>query len=339
VKELQEDLTEKLGQGKLFFDMGYTPDQINDRLGLGMDASPVSALPFAGRPAPGQFGAPGQQDSTPARAMWRQVTKAAIPAYGSAEHIARMKEVDDRQEPHVIKMRKELKKQLQRQQIDVGRALRDGKQLGRGRSIDGDKLKLTVAEFFNVTDEVKKFIEAFRGIIAAMFQAAGDAEFAGTGAEGSFDIEQSGVQVAIEKVLKEMAQKVNDTTYNELVDLFQEAEAAGESIPQIMERLSAYYEGRKSDASTERIARTTMTGADNSAAIEAYSQSGVVSGQTWLAALDDRTRDAHIDAHGQTRKLGESFDVGGESLRFPGDPTGSAENIINCRCTVQPEVE
>jgi HK97 family phage portal protein len=89
VKELQEDLTEKLGQGKLFFDMGYTPDQINDRLGLGMDASPVSALPFAGRPAPGQFGAPGQQDSTPARAMWRQVTKAAIPAYGSAEHIAR----------------------------------------------------------------------------------------------------------------------------------------------------------------------------------------------------------------------------------------------------------
>lgn len=338
VKELQEDLTEKLTQGKQFFEMGYTPDQINERLGLGMEPSPVSALPFAGRPVPGQFGAPGQ-DSTPARAMWRQVTKAAVPEYGSAEHVARLKEVEDRQEPHVVNMRKELKKQLQRQQIDVGRSLRDGKQLGRGKNIDDDKLKLTVAEFFNVSGEAKKFIEAFRAIITAMFQASGDAEFAGTGAEGSFDIEQSGVQAAIDKVLKEMAQKVNDTTYTELVDLFQEAEAAGESIPEMMERLSSYFEGRKSDASTERIARTTMTGADNSAALEAYGQSGVVSETTWLSALSDTTRDAHRDAHGQTRKLGESFDVGGESLRFPGDPTGSAGNIINCVCTVQPQVE
>jgi len=26
--------------------------------------------------------------------------------------------------------------------------------------------------------------------------------------------------------------------------------------------------------------------------------------------------------------------VGGERLMYPGDPSGSAENVINCRCAV-----
>lgn len=343
VKQLQEDLTEKLEQGKRFFEMGYTPDQINDRLGLGMDMSPVSDLPFAGRPVPGLLGG---IDSTPARAIARQamqqtVNKAAVPDYGTAEHEARMKEVEDRQEPHIVKMRKELKKQFQRQQIEVGRALRDGKSkgLGRGKHIEGDKLKLNVDELFNLSDEVKRWIDEFLDIVAGMFYAAGIAEFLRVGGEGEFDVNQGPVQDAIEEVLGEMARKVNDTTYNDLVDLFQEAEAEGESIPMMMERLSSYFEGRKSDASTERIARTTMTGADSKAGIEAYAQSGVVSEVAWLSALLPTTRQAHIDAHGQIRKLGESFDVGGEKLRYPGDPAGSAENIINCVCTPQPIVE
>ncbi len=54
--------------------------------------------------------------------------------------------------------------------------------------------------------------------------------------------------------------------------------------------------------------------------------------QRWVATLDAVTRDAHIIADGQTRALGETFDVGGEQLRRPGDPRGSIENTINCRC-------
>mgnify|MGYP001804312122 CR=1 FL=1 len=30
----------------------------------------------------------------------------------------------------------------------------------------------------------------------------------------------------------------------------------------------------------------------------------------------------------------EDFDVQGEKLAYPGDPKGSAANVINCRCTV-----
>lgn len=52
----------------------------------------------------------------------------------------------------------------------------------------------------------------------------------------------------------------------------------------------------------------------------------------WIAAEDERTRDDHADADGQTVALDEPFSVGGEELMYPGDAEGSPEQIINCRC-------
>ena len=54
----------------------------------------------------------------------------------------------------------------------------------------------------------------------------------------------------------------------------------------------------------------------------------------WLASLDGRERDAHRAANGQRKPSEEPFVVGGEYLKFPGDPNASAGNRINCRCTV-----
>jgi hypothetical protein len=40
----------------------------------------------------------------------------------------------------------------------------------------------------------------------------------------------------------------------------------------------------------------------------------------------------HRDADGQTVPVFMPFQVAGEPLQFPGDPSGSPENVINCRC-------
>ncbi len=37
--------------------------------------------------------------------------------------------------------------------------------------------------------------------------------------------------------------------------------------------------------------------------------------------------------------MGQPFIVGGEQLQYPGDPAGSAWNVISCRCTQLPIVE
>jgi hypothetical protein len=49
-------------------------------------------------------------------------------------------------------------------------------------------------------------------------------------------------------------------------------------------------------------------------------------------------RIAHVLADGQLRKPGEAFEVGGEKLQYPRDPSGSPENTINCTCLVYPHL-
>lgn len=55
----------------------------------------------------------------------------------------------------------------------------------------------------------------------------------------------------------------------------------------------------------------------------------------WISSNDGRTRDKRFDhrgADGETVNLSDYFQETGERLRYPGDPSGSAGNVIHCRC-------
>ena len=56
----------------------------------------------------------------------------------------------------------------------------------------------------------------------------------------------------------------------------------------------------------------------------------------WSTMRDDRVRDWHHDAEGQSRPVNDAFSVGGEQLMFPGDQSlgASLRNLVNCRCAV-----
>jgi hypothetical protein len=86
------------------------------------------------------------------------------------------------------------------------------------------------------------------------------------------------------------------------------------------------------------IARTETHTAANFGAQQAAELTGLKMMREWVSAQDDRTRDTseadHVDADGQTVGMKEPFTVSGEKLMFPGDPSGSAANVINCRCAV-----
>lgn len=78
------------------------------------------------------------------------------------------------------------------------------------------------------------------------------------------------------------------------------------------------------------IARTESHGAANYGANAAAKETGLQILKEWVASQDERTREAHAEADGQTVQMDEPFIVGGEALMYPGDPGGSAENVINC---------
>lgn len=90
--------------------------------------------------------------------------------------------------------------------------------------------------------------------------------------------------------------------------------------------------GKSAARRAERIARTETHTASQVGSEAAARSSGLDMVGEWAAVEDARTRPAHAEADGQIIELGGTFTVGGEQLRYPGDPNGSAGNIINCRC-------
>lgn len=82
----------------------------------------------------------------------------------------------------------------------------------------------------------------------------------------------------------------------------------------------------------ERIARTEGHRIQQSSTRDAQYASkakGADVVKQWDASLDKRTRDSHAKVDGEVRELDERFSNG---LRYPGDPSGSAAEVINCRC-------
>lgn len=85
------------------------------------------------------------------------------------------------------------------------------------------------------------------------------------------------------------------------------------------------------------IARTETHNAAMYASLETAKETGVVTRKQWVAAQDDRTRAepfSHREVTPPVVLLAEPFDVGGEPLMYPGDASGSAANVINCRCAL-----
>jgi len=84
----------------------------------------------------------------------------------------------------------------------------------------------------------------------------------------------------------------------------------------------------------QTIARTETHASANYAVHEAFISTGIEARREWVAAEDERTREDHINANGQIVGLNEAFVVGDSELMYPSDPSGSPEQVINCRCAV-----
>ncbi|MDI6872092.1 MAG: phage portal protein [Bacillota bacterium] len=169
-----------------------------------------------------------------------------------------------------------------------------------------------------------------------VIQAFGQEMIDSLSVDAVFDLLNPAVVEFLKTTAGEMIKGINQTTLQALRETLIEGVEAGESIPKLADRIAAVFaeaKGRRSEV----IARTEVLRASNFGALEGMRQAGAEQ-KEWLATRDDRVRDAHLKADGQVRALSEPFIVGGEELMYPGDPAGSPENTIQCRCTVLPRV-
>lgn len=113
---------------------------------------------------------------------------------------------------------------------------------------------------------------------------------------------------------------------------FVAATMQGEGIPELTKRIQQLTGRSLNDA--RRIARTHSRRIYNAGRFFGYNEAarmGIRMSKQWVSTYDGRTRKSHKMMQGETVRLNEEFSNG---LRYPADPNGSAEEVINCRCAV-----
>jgi uncharacterized protein with gpF-like domain len=135
--------------------------------------------------------------------------------------------------------------------------------------------------------------------------------------------------------------RIPDETANLVFAEINDGVNAGEDVEQLaarVDRVLSYTGSERWPGRARTIAATETTRAYGAATMAAGMEQARVTGKvltkTWRTSHDERVRSAHSAADGQTVPVWMPFQVGGEMLQFPGDPSGSPDNVINCRCDI-----
>jgi hypothetical protein len=108
----------------------------------------------------------------------------------------------------------------------------------------------------------------------------------------------------------------------------------GDTMDELSSRVRGAFNGISKERS-DRIAQTETGIAYGVGRQQAMQEAGI-GWKQWLTSGNANVRAAHADAQGQTVRIEDPFIVDGEELMHPGDPNGSAGNIINCHCVSIP---
>ncbi len=199
-------------------------------------------------------------------------------------------------------------------------------------------------------DQVRhKHFENMTGILIRLWTESGNSSVS-----GAFKIAKSFLQMELKKDITtpivdaaiadwirvfapRRITEITATTGNDIRRIVANAREEGLSERDTA-RLISEVAPSKSLSRAQTIARTEAHGSSQGISLDVANQTDIPMKKIWLTNISDRTRDEHIDADGQTVALNEHFDVGGEMMEYPGDPNGSAENVINCRCVIGYEV-
>lgn len=195
--------------------------------------------------------------------------------------------------------------------------------------------------------------DAYRGMVVAATTAFGvrvwqQGKSFGLDLERKEDFAATMLRAALQYIGQEFVRQritgVVDTTRNNIVNAIARGYLEGLGQSDIAD-LIIDAGVQISQARANLIARTEIHGAANYGATEAAKQTGLVTKKEWLSSQDDRTRSFdegdewdHLNYDGTKVGMDEPFvftSAAGQtdSIMYPGDPSGAAGNVINCRCT------
>jgi len=183
--------------------------------------------------------------------------------------------------------------------------------------------------------------ESFTPLVSKSY-AFGATEVAGVGADLAADTVEAGltgrsvqsVREAIRKRTQRLSQLIGDTTAKEVLAVIEASERGGLTVTETARLVSrAVYGEEKVTSRSTAIARTESAGALSQGSWDQAQEMGdLYQSKEWLAFSDAETRESHTACMAQGRiRIDTPFTNG---LMYPLDPSGSASEVINCRCVL-----
>jgi uncharacterized protein with gpF-like domain len=145
------------------------------------------------------------------------------------------------------------------------------------------------------------------------------------------------IREAVTRNAEDFSLEVSETTRSQINTILKNGAIDGLDEDEIARRIEDKTEGAIGRSRAQVIARTETHAAmmeGTMLAAQELVDDGITLYKTWVSAEDERTRETHVEADGQTIEMDDVFEVGDAELSFPGDMTGPAEEVINCRCAV-----
>lgn len=205
-------------------------------------------------------------------------------------------------------------------------------------------------------DHIRRVEAVFHDMIGVVVQAFGE-RILGQGKSLGIPLERKAgwdefwQRLALEYLAQEAIRRriaqISESARRNIIDAIIRGQQAGESVDAIAGRILEQLPGM-SRLRGHVIARTETHGASQYASHNAAKATGMNMRKEWVSVSDPRTRDFgesdgdvdefnHRAMNGVTVPMDDLFQVpdkfgGTEGLLFPGDPNGSAGNVIMCRC-------
>lgn len=210
-----------------------------------------------------------------------------------------------------------------------------------GKEIKGIK---QFEDLFDSEEEISILIDGATPILRELLEKEGKEALKLIGVNGVFEANLERVVNSLEKSISLMSENYNETTLNLLKEKLKEGLEAGESLPELTERVRQVYEF-SDEVRAERVARTEAFRVANSATKEAWRQSGVVKTLKWYTASDERVCEFCEPMNGKVVEIENNWFEKGDSMvgKNGGKLDIDYSDIENpplhadCRCYIRPE--
>jgi len=357
VAVLQDDLNGLVTTAKILYDMGVPFDQINQRLELGFESfegsdepwRPATYLPNGQLPTSAQVAVAASVP--PAKRIGGAAQTKALNLQTTEQKKAHWESFEAQREGWYGAMAEKVKARFAGEHAVVSKAIKSA-------SSPTDAIMSAQSAVTSQRSDWGKLLAQVYAVVAQDFGESTERQLksdtgpsqrkdnqptdgtAGTPTTGevvAYDVFNQAIQDWISNQAATKVTQITDTTRKQLRDELAKGVQVGESIPQLMARIDQLYLKDIIPNRSETIARTEVIAASNLGSVTAAKATGLTGlKKIWLATMDNRTREAHALADGQEVTMADSFVVGGEKLEFPGDISegATADEIINCRCTV-----